>query len=95
MTKNVGVPFTPLRIPLRKSSRNLPAWAWLSQVGDELLEVEAERGCVSHQVSRPEAILVREEEVVHLPEPALRAGRLSRLGGLVRVRVDLESGKWR
>jgi hypothetical protein len=34
-------------------------------------------------------VLILEEQGVHLPEPALRAGRLGRFGGAGGVRMDL------
>jgi len=44
-------------------------------------EVEPELGCVAHQVLFAEFVLTLVEEVVHLPEAALRGGRLCGLSG--------------
>ena len=38
---------------------------------------------------------MREQQVVHLPEGALRGGRLRGLGGELRARVDVDSGRCR
>jgi hypothetical protein len=61
----------------------------LLEVGDEPLDVEAERLRVADQVARAQAVLVLEQEVVVLPEAALRARGLGGLGRLAGVRMDL------
>ena len=87
--KNVGVPDTPLASALRTSSaiaRSVPAPA---QVLREAIEVEAEVGGVPVEVARRQLVLVGEQPVVHLPEAALRARGLGRLGRDLRVGVDV------
>src|SRR6185312_15681006 len=59
------------------------------EVVAETSQIEAQRLRVGDQVGRVESVLVLEEQVVHLPETALRTGRLCSLGRLVGVRVDL------
>ena len=93
--KNVGVPLTPLRTPLRKSSRTRAVCGLALELVSETREVETERVGVSDQVRQAEAVLVREQQVVHLPEPSLGSRRLGRLGRVLGVRVDCVSGKWR
>ena len=44
---------------------------------------------VAGQVGGPQRVLVGEQQVVHLPEPALGAGGLRRLGGELRARVHV------
>ena len=44
-------------------------------------QVEPELGRVAHEVFFAEFVLILVEEVVHLPEAALRGGRLRGLGG--------------
>jgi hypothetical protein len=51
--------------------------------------IQSELGGVSDQISILESILVLEEVVVHLPEFALRAGRLGSFGGVLGVGVTV------
>ena len=55
----------------------------------EAVDVEAEVGGVADEVAGREVVLVREQQVVHLPEPALRRRRLGSLGGELRGRVHV------
>src|SRR5690349_3054753 len=48
------------------------------RVGGELVEVEIERLGVEQQTPRVQRVLMREQRVVHRPEPTLHAGRLGR-----------------
>jgi hypothetical protein len=59
----------------------------LGQVVLEARQVEPEPGRVTPQGLVVEVFLVREEEVVHLPEASLGGGRLGGLGGAAGVRV--------
>ena len=59
------------------------------QVIAEAVDVEAELAGVADEIGRRELVLVREQEVVHLPEGALCAGSLSSLGGELSTRVDV------
>ena len=52
--------------------------------------VEPEGRGEAHQIVRVEIGLVLEEQVVHLPEPALRTGRLGCLGRQRRVGMDID-----
>lgn len=61
----------------------------LRQVRAEALEVEAERPRVGDQRRRVQMLLVLEEQVVHAPERALGAGRLSSVCCLEWMRMDL------
>ncbi len=77
-----------------KSSRKRAGIRAVSHVGDEPVEVEPEGVRVARSgLAVAKAILVLEERVVHLPEPALRAGSLGSLGRLDGVRVDLRQRK--
>ena len=87
--KNVGVPATPLASALATSSAMRAAVLAAAQVLAEAVEVEPELLGVAAQVARPQLVLVREQQVVHRPELALRGGRLGRLGGHLRVRVHV------
>ena len=89
MTKNVGVPETPLRSALSTSSATRAAPACSRRSVREPLDVEAELLGVADQVARAERVLVVEQEVVHLPERALVGGRFRGLRGELRVRVDV------
>src|ERR1700689_441972 len=61
----------------------------LAQVGPELRGVQAQRAGVPDQVAYVERALVIEEQVAHLPERVLPAGRLGGLGGELRMRMDV------
>jgi hypothetical protein len=61
----------------------------LTQRGREAVEVEAELLGVADEVVEAKSVLMVEQEVVHLPERALVAGRLRALGGELGVRVDV------
>ncbi len=65
--------------------------AALVEVTGELVEIESEIPGVAAQVVSGEGVLVGEEQVVHLPEAALRPGRLGRPGELKGVVVFLAS----
>ena len=57
------------------------------QIGVEPLDVEPELTGIGVEVGVREMRLALLEHVVHLPEPALCAGRLGGLGRLLRVGV--------
>ena len=59
----------------------------------EALHVQAELLGVARHVDRAQVVLVGEQEVVHLPEGALRGRRLGRLGGVLGARVDVGEGQ--
>ena len=61
----------------------------LLEIVDEAIDVEPELARVAHQGSWRQVVLMLEQEVVHLPERALRRGSLARLGRELRVRVDV------
>ncbi len=63
--------------------------AVLLEVAREATHVEPQVGRVRQQRGCLEVLLVLEEQVVHLPEPSLRAGGLRGLRGQQRVRVEL------
>ena len=64
------------------------AGALAERVG-ELLDVEPELLGVADEILPLELVLVREEQVVHLPERALVGGGLARLGCELGVQVDV------
>jgi hypothetical protein len=55
----------------------------------EAVDVEAELLRVADQIARGERVLVREQEIVHLPEGTLRRRGLGRLGSQLGVRVNV------
>ena len=63
------------------------AWLIVRQILLEPPQVEPELGCVAHQVFFAEFVLTLVEEVVHLPEAALRGGRLRSLSGTAGTRM--------
>ena len=85
LMKKLGVPATPLASALATSSATRPAYSWRTQILMEAVHIEAQLLGAAHEVARRELVLVAEQRVVHLPERALRAGRLGRLGGELRV----------
>lgn len=50
------------------------AFAARTAADSELLDVEAELGCVSGQVLGRQRVLVVQEMIMHLPEPGLASG---------------------
>ena len=87
--KKVGVPETPLRSALSTSSATRRVVACPRSVVLEPLDVEAQLLGVADEVARLEGVLVCEQEVVHLPEGALVVCGLGRLGGELRIRMDV------
>ncbi len=87
--KNVGVPETPLRSALSTSSATRPAPTCVAQVVGEAVDVEPELLGVARSGRRPQRVLVVEQQVVHLPERALRGRGLGGLGRELGVRVDV------
>ena len=85
--KNVGVPFTPLRTPLMKSSRTRPRARRALMSLIEARQVQPELLGEAVQVFVVQRPLVLVQQVVHLPELALGGGRLRRLGGALGMRV--------
>ena len=70
--KNVGVPETPLRSAESTSSATRAASLVRAQVVREALDVEAELVARTDQVGRRSASWCAKQQVVHLPERALR-----------------------
>jgi hypothetical protein len=85
--KNVGVPFTPLRTPPRKSARTLGAYSLLSKALRKPDKIEPLRQ--GKQQRQTQALLVFKNFVVHLPEPIVRPGEFGALGGRLGVKMDL------
>ena len=84
----VGVPSTwPEAGPLSTSRRIRSATAVLA-VAVEGRDVQAELGGVAAQVAVFERLLPGEQQPVHVPEPGLQRGGLSRGRGGEGVRVD-------
>src|SRR5438128_12666085 len=52
------------------------------------LDIKADVGRIMGKVVISQRILVLEQLVMHLPEPALRGSRLRCLRGMTRVRID-------
>ena len=65
----------------------------LAQVVPEPLDVEADLLGVADQVVQAERFLVVEQEVVHLPEGALRSRRLGSLRGELGMGWTSVSGR--
>jgi len=63
----------------------IPAFSHLT---NESRNIKTDNGGVFHQILILERLLIFKEEVVHLPELALRPGRLRRFRGALGVRVD-------
>src|SRR5262245_9299608 len=64
-----------------------------SHFTNELRNIKTDQGGVFHQILILERLLIFEEEIVHLPELALRPGRLRLRRGAFGVRVD--GGQWK
>ena len=88
-TKKVGVPRAPLASASATSSLIRDGVALFVDIAEELLDVEAEASGVAGEVLELELVLVGEEQVVHLPEPALRGGSLRGGGGELGMRVHV------
>ena len=69
------MPRAPLASALATSARTRAAWRLVLEVARRTLDVEAELAGVAEQVLELELVLVGEQQVVHLPEAALRARR--------------------
>ena len=93
LMKNVGVPFTPLRTPPRKSLRTLGAYSPLISASRRSASDKSECSSEREQERQAEAILVLVDAVVHLPEPAMRARKLGTLGGGFGIGMDLSHRK--
>jgi hypothetical protein len=63
---------------------------WPERSPGEPLQVQVQGGGVLHQVGGRQCVLVLEEQVVHLPEPALGPRRFRGLGRELRVRVHVD-----
>ena len=85
LMKKLGVPATPLASALATSSATRSACSRPPQLVPEALDVEAELLRVALEVAHRQLVLGREQPVVHRPERPLRARRLGRLGGHLRV----------
>ena len=91
--KNVGVPFTPLRTPPRKSAADLGRVFAVYQRIAQIRFGQTKGSGQREQQRQAEAILVLVDAIVHLPEPAVRAGVFGALGGAFGVGVDLSHRK--
>jgi hypothetical protein len=91
LTKNVGVPDTPLASAESTSSAILSGPA--AQVLPEGRHVQAQAGRVPHQVGRPQLALMTHQAVVHRPERALRCSGLRGLRRQLGPRVDVTERK--
>ena len=80
MTKNVGVPDTPLRSADSTSWPDTSGVHVLVELLAEARDVEPELLGVAEQVLLHQVVLPGQQQVVHLPEPPLLPGRLGRLG---------------
>ena len=87
LMKKVGVPFTPLRTPLRKSSWTRSAWTCSASSLLEQVEIELERTSVRTKVVDLQMLLVLVEVIVHLPEPVLGGSGLGRLRRVLGMRM--------
>ena len=61
----------------------------MSRVAGEAVDVQLQLGGVAEQVLVIELRVLLEQQIVHLPEGTLRAGRLGRLGRVLGMRVQL------
>ena len=77
--KKAGVPETPLRSALSTSRAMRPCRRRWARSSAEALGVEAELLGVVDEVRLAQRVLMVEQQRVHLPEGALRGGRLGRL----------------
>lgn len=87
--KKDGVPLTPLATPPEEVLADTAPEGAGRQVADKQGKVQSGLDGVVGKVCIIQGILVLEEELVHLPEPALYAGGLGRFGGPHRVRMEL------
>ena len=87
--KNVGVPETPLASALRTSSATRAAWRRRRRSSEKRSRSRPSADAWRKRSAGRERVLVAEQPVVHLPERALGARGLGRLGGDLRVRVHV------
>src|SRR5829696_2744315 len=66
---------------------NAPSVVIVRQILLKAQQVESELGCVAHQGFFAEFVLTLVEEVMHLPEAALRGGSLRSLSGTAGTRM--------
>jgi len=81
LMKNVGVPETSLRSAESTSAAILACPAWVRRPAVNCSVSRAELASVADQVADGQRVLVAEQLVVHLPEPALAGRGLGGLGG--------------
>ena len=87
LTKNPGVPVTPRRAASAASASTFFLTAGEAEVLAEAIHVEPELLRVLLVLLRAHLALVREDEIVHLPELALAMGSLRGSVGGRRLRV--------
>ncbi len=90
-----GASTWPEARPLSTSRRIRSRTAVLAPVAVEGRDVQAELGGVPAQVAVVERLLALEQQLVHVPEPALQRGGLGRGRGGEGVRVDAGQEKCR
>src|SRR4051812_5223812 len=64
-----------------------------SQLAYELLDIEAERRCVTGQMDILKRVLMLEQHIVHFPECTLRSRGFGCFGRVRGVRMDLRQRK--
>ena len=85
--KNVGVPRAPLASALATSERTRSSTSRECRSSRNASTSRLEPAGVADEVLDVEPVLVREEQVVHLPETALAVRGDGRVGGELRLRV--------
>ena len=88
LTKKVGVPLTPLRTPLMKSSPTRWACVWSLNSRSKRARSRPMPFAVLPKMLVIERLLMLEEGVVHLPEAPLSGAGFRSLGRVLRVRVN-------
>ena len=87
--KNVGVPETPLRSAPSTSSATRPAVPRRRSSSRKRSTSRPSSSACRSRSPGAQRVLVVQQQVVHLPERALRGRRLGRLGGELGVRVHV------
>ena len=91
--KNDGVPFTPLRTPLRKSLLTLGAYFSLTRALCNSDSDSPKAVASANKSGKTQAVLIFINTVMHVPEQPVRTGEFSALGGGFRIRVHLGQRK--
>jgi len=91
--KNVGAPFTPLLTPLHEIFSDPSGVSSRLNLRKHACGIKPQCRSIFEEVFILEGVLIFEQEIVHFPEAAPGASRLSRLGGVFGMRMGVGQGE--